>query len=404
MWYTFTPPVTQNYSLRTCGGQTGTLDTVISVHSACPTPGANNLVPGSSCNDDACAGVNASLIPSVALSAGVTYWVRVARFSITSPAGGPFTLTIDVATSGCCNVPSGACCAGIGCFVSAGSASCLSGTYMGDGSVCSPDPCPPTGACCQGPCCSVLRQAACPGTWTSGGTCTSGQCGSISPPANDLCGAAVPLTVGVPTFGFNCTATTDATVSCTSSAKDMWYQLTADASGGAYLFDTEGSAQSDTVLALFDGCGGAQLACDDDSGTGTLSQITFTLAANQNVKVLVGSFGGSSAGGGFRLNVSLVGSGACCCGASCTLVAASACTGSLRSFAGTGSSCTPFSATTPCCRADFNKSGGPPTVQDIFDFLAAFFAAEPCADANDVGGISVQDIFDFLAGYFAGCV
>jgi hypothetical protein len=42
-------------------------------------------------------------------------------------------------------------------------------------------------------------------------------------------------------------------------------------------------------------------------------------------------------------------------------------------------------------------------VQDIFDFLAAYFAGNPRADFNHSTTISVQDIFDFLAAYFAGC-
>jgi hypothetical protein len=42
-------------------------------------------------------------------------------------------------------------------------------------------------------------------------------------------------------------------------------------------------------------------------------------------------------------------------------------------------------------------------VQDIFDFLAAYFSNGPGADFNGSGAVSVQDIFDFLAAYFAGC-
>jgi hypothetical protein len=42
-------------------------------------------------------------------------------------------------------------------------------------------------------------------------------------------------------------------------------------------------------------------------------------------------------------------------------------------------------------------------VQDIFDFLTAYFAGDLRADFNHSGAISVQDIFDFLAAYFAGC-
>jgi hypothetical protein len=56
----------------------------------------------------------------------------------------------------------------------------------------------------------------------------------------------------------------------------------------------------------------------------------------------------------------------------------------------------------PTCPADFNNSGMI-SVQDIFDFLAAYFGNDPAADFNGQGGISVQDIFDYLAAYFTGC-
>ncbi len=62
-------------------------------------------------------------------------------------------------------------------------------------------------------------------------------------------------------------------------------------------------------------------------------------------------------------------------------------------------------ARTPCappCRADFNGIGGV-TVQDVFDFLVAYFAGLPSADINGVGGVTIQDVFDFLVAYFAGC-
>lgn len=59
-------------------------------------------------------------------------------------------------------------------------------------------------------------------------------------------------------------------------------------------------------------------------------------------------------------------------------------------------------ALAPTCIADFNNSGQS-SVQDLFDFLAAFFANDPRADFNASGIISVQDLFDFLAAYFAGC-
>lgn len=57
---------------------------------------------------------------------------------------------------------------------------------------------------------------------------------------------------------------------------------------------------------------------------------------------------------------------------------------------------------TPVCPADFNHSGAV-SVQDIFDFLVAYFAGDPAADFNASGVVSVQDVFDFLAAYFVGC-
>ena len=54
------------------------------------------------------------------------------------------------------------------------------------------------------------------------------------------------------------------------------------------------------------------------------------------------------------------------------------------------------------CAADFNNSGAV-TVQDIFDFLNAYFGNSPAADVNGQGGVTVQDIFDFLNVYFTGC-
>ena len=56
----------------------------------------------------------------------------------------------------------------------------------------------------------------------------------------------------------------------------------------------------------------------------------------------------------------------------------------------------------PTCAADINCSGAL-SVQDIFDFLAAWFTLDPHADFNASGAISAQDIFDFLLVWFAGC-
>ena len=99
--------------------------------------------------------------------------------------------------------------------------------------------------------------------------------------------------------------------------------------------------------------------------------------------------------------------GTCCNGSTCaTGVAASACTGVNTLFTSGGTTCNASgNHKTPCCEADFNHVGGI-TVQDIFDFLSAWFAKNPNANItnNGAGAPTVQSIFDFLSAWFAkGC-
>lgn len=69
----------------------------------------------------------------------------------------------------------------------------------------------------------------------------------------------------------------------------------------------------------------------------------------------------------------------------------------------TGADATPADFTIAgTCRADFNNSLTI-TVQDIFDYLAAYFAADPSADFDESGAVTLQDLFDFLAAYFTSC-
>ncbi len=58
--------------------------------------------------------------------------------------------------------------------------------------------------------------------------------------------------------------------------------------------------------------------------------------------------------------------------------------------------------TQPACPADFNCSGQI-EIDDLFVYLNSFLAGSPAADFNGVGGTTVQDIFDFIAAWFAPC-
>jgi low density lipoprotein receptor-related protein 5/6 len=91
--------------------------------------------------------------------------------------------------------------------------------------------------------------------------------------------------------------------------------------------------------------------------------------------------------------------GACCNATACSISTQAGCTGSYK---GDATTCGLPGNPTTCCPANFNQTGGL-SVQDIFDFLGAWFAGDPRADFNHVGGLSVQDIFDFLGAWFAGC-
>ncbi len=54
------------------------------------------------------------------------------------------------------------------------------------------------------------------------------------------------------------------------------------------------------------------------------------------------------------------------------------------------------------CKADINGVNGI-TVQDIFDFLSAWFAGTPIGDFDGSGANTVSVIFAFLSAWFAGC-
>jgi hypothetical protein len=56
------------------------------------------------------------------------------------------------------------------------------------------------------------------------------------------------------------------------------------------------------------------------------------------------------------------------------------------------------------CRSADSNGDGVVAIQDLFDFLTAYFTGDPRGDFNQVGGVTIQDIFDYLASWFAQCV
>ncbi len=92
----------------------------------------------------------------------------------------------------------------------------------------------------------------------------------------------------------------DAEANCQQfSDHDVWFEYVAGCTGSVAV-DTFGSGQGDTVLSVYDGCGGTEIVCNDDVG-GTLSQVTFDATAGQSYRIRLASFGPL---GDFDLNAS----------------------------------------------------------------------------------------------------
>ncbi len=121
-------------------------------------------------------------------------------------------------------------------------------------------------------------------------------------PGNDNCATASVAVAGSNPFA-NTFATNDGLVaSCAfgggPDSNDVWFSYTPTTSGFVQ-FDTLGStALDDTTLAIFDECGGTEIACNDDAGTGLLSRIVLNVTAGEDYFVRVASFDGAATGAG----------------------------------------------------------------------------------------------------------
>lgn len=231
---------------------------------------------------------------------------------------------------------------------------------------------------------------------------------AMAQPVNDTCSAAIIVQNNSTTAGTNFNANSDIFQTCSDlDSWDVWYRFTAPGAG-SFTFDTIGSA-IDTVLSLWSGCGGSILACNDDIDTASGnydSQIAnFAMTSGQTIVIRIAGYNLDEGPFVLRVTGASTPSGVCCRGTTCRNgVAQGACTGANSLFVSGGGACNAAgNSTTPCCKADFNKAGGI-TVQDVFDFLTAWFAGDSIADltGNGAGTPGVQSVFDFLTAWFAG--
>lgn len=128
-------------------------------------------------------------------------------------------------------------------------------------------------------------------------------------PVNDECGSALEIIVnGGPVDVSNSNTLLDGpTPSCGGAGiKDVWYYFTY-VSGDITISTTLGGTLTDTRLAVYDACGGIELACNDDNG-GFQSLITLScenLTANAVYYIQAGGYQALS--GTFALSVNSVG-------------------------------------------------------------------------------------------------
>ncbi len=158
----------------------------------------------------------------------------------------------------------------------------------------------PTGRCCYGvDNCADITQAACAdlsGSWNQFVTCASTPCPPPAP-ANDDCGSAIEVLNGVPMAGTNVSAHgTDISTCAFSDSLDVWYYYVNSSTNPITVQLCEATYYMDTTLDLFDGCGGAELLCNDDGcATNSLqSTMTYTPAGPGTIYIRVAGYNGAS--------------------------------------------------------------------------------------------------------------
>lgn len=313
----------------------------------------------------------------------------------------------------------GRCCTAGACAVVTQSACATSnGSFTAGGTCATACPPDPTGACCApSGACTITTLAACtagPSAWTSGAACSPSPCpfvmdgaldvGAIEVARNGPGGAmtlhaslrgdvlyvAAPNTpAGNDRFIYLAPLAGPGPLTTANWGKAgqvaAWSALLGAEADGSYIGwqdQTAGTANAAAKAAFVEGT--INLRQEFALGAGALPEavwLAFAQFPTANGAALLPSLQAPAGNGDTTLSAA-------------EFVRVPLCQFAAGSGGGGGVGA--------CCRPDINASGTL-TVQDIFDFLSAYFAAAPAGDFNQSGTLTVQDIFDFLAAYFAGC-
>ncbi len=126
---------------------------------------------------------------------------------------------------------------------------------------------------------------------------TSGSLVDACPAVNDDCANAIQVSCGGTYTG----DTTLATDSGSNTSADVWYYY--DGAAGDITASLCTNTSFDTMIRIFDACGGAEIISNDDACS-TQSEVTFTANGTSTYYIMVEGFGTNE--GAFELNVSCV--------------------------------------------------------------------------------------------------
>ena len=132
-------------------------------------------------------------------------------------------------------------------------------------------------------------------------------------PANDECARAIPVDRGTVMVDNTGAGTSLVGASCASSSHDIWYTYPTACDGEITIDTCQGGLGSldDTVLSVYDACGGSELGCNDDYSDATVdcgrrSAVVMPSAPGQQLLIRAAGFGGVTAEGTFPLRVTEV--------------------------------------------------------------------------------------------------
>ena len=385
--------------------------------------------PGTACSGSACPTAVSACCNNVTNACSFVTGTTCAA-GYTNQGAGSTCSPNACPTGACCNDTTGAC--------TTGGSGCPAGsTYRGAGTTCAATSCP-TGACCNDAtsACST-GGSSCPagstyqgaGTTCSATTCPNNSCGSACG-AGTVCasingGFELNSFAGWSQFGDTGFTGTVGPFLGISPAEGQ-FQADFGPVGPGGIMQTISAHAGDTVTigfwyaALsdtnsFDANFGGQdlVSFTNDTAHTTYTQVSFTVTAPTDSPVLMFTFTNPDEWD-FLDGVTVciqqsAAAGVCCRGSTCnTTVAQAGCTGSGTAgaaFVSASGTCNSGAVSNaPCCYADYNKANGI-TVQDIFDFLADWFAGNNFAKVGgdgSAGPLAVQNIFDFLSNWFNG--